>query len=322
MRKALVIGINDYKGKDENQDASLEGCVNDAIYIASILEKNEDGSPNFDVKLITNPPNTTDIPTIRWLIEELFEASNDVALFYYAGHGLLKSTGGYIVTSDFRQYNEGISMQEILELATNSEARSKIIILDCCHSGSFATSNLGNPNVSNLCNELTVITASRHIESAAESDNGHGVFTSLLIDALQGGAADIRGHITAGSIYAYIDSALGAWAQRPIFKTNVSRFVPIRSINPKISLEKLRRITKYFPKPENEFKLDPSYEPTSEKAIAFKCAIFKDLQDFESEGLVKPVDEEHMYYAAMNSKSCKLTALGYHYWRLVKQNKL
>ena len=154
MRKALVIGINDYKGKDENQDASLEGCVNDAIYIASILEKNEDGSPNFDVKLITNPPNTTDIPTIRWLIEELFEASNDVALFYYAGHGLLKSTGGYIVTSDFRQYNEGISMQEILELATNSEARSKIIILDCCHSGSFATSNLGNPNVSNLCNEL------------------------------------------------------------------------------------------------------------------------------------------------------------------------
>lgn len=319
MRKALVIGINDYK----DPDASLEGCVNDAVSIASILKKNGDGSPNFDVKLITNPPNTTDIPTIRWLIEELFEAPNDVALLYYAGHGLLKSTGGYIVTSDFRQYNEGISMQEILELATNSEARSKIIILDCCHSGSFAASNLGNPNISNLCNELTVITASRNIESAVESDdNGHGVFTSLLINALQGGAADIRGHITAGSIYAYIDSALGAWAQRPIFKTNVSRFVPIRSINPKISLEKLRRIPKYFPQPEDEFKLDPSYEPTSEKAITFKCAIFKDLQDFESEGLVKPVDEEHMYYAAMNSKSCKLTALGHHYRRLVKENKL
>jgi hypothetical protein len=316
MRKALVIGIDNYLG------ASLEGCVKDAISISRILEKNGDGSPNFDVKLITNPPNITDIPTIRWLIEELFEAPNDVALLYYAGHGLLKSTGGYIFTSDFRQYNEGIPMQEILELATNSEARSKIIILDCCHSGSFATSNLGNPNISNLCNELTVITASRNIESAAESDDGHGVFTSLLIDALQGGAADIRGHITAGSIYAYIDSALGAWAQRPIFKTNVSRFVPIRSINPKIPLEKLRRIPKYFPQPEDEFKLDPSYEPTSEKPIAFKCAIFKDLQDFESEGLVKPVDEGHMYYAAMNSKSCKLTALGHHYRRLVKENKL
>ncbi|AKB33090.1 WD-40 repeat protein [Methanosarcina siciliae HI350] len=315
MRKALVIGIDNYLG------VPLGGCVNDAVSVANILEKNEDGSPNFDVRLITNPSDTTDIPTTRRLIEELFETHSDVALFYYSGHGLLKSTGGYIVTSDFKRYDEGIPMHEILGLATNSKARSKIIILDCCHSGSFATSNLGNSSVSNLCDELTVITASRDIESAIELD-GHGVFTSLLIDALQGGAADIRGHITAGSIYAYIDSALGAWAQRPIFKTNVSRFVPIRSVNPKISLEKLRRIIKYFPKPEDEFKLDPSYEFTSEKAIGVNCSIFKDLQDFESEGLVKPVDEEHMYYAAMNSKSCKLTALGYHYWRLVKQNKL
>ncbi|MCO5383869.1 MAG: caspase family protein [Methanosarcina barkeri] len=315
MRKALVIGIDDYP-----DDASLEGCVNDAVSVANLLEKNGDGSPNFDVRLITNPSGITDIPTTRWLIEELFETSSDVALFYYSGHGLLKSTGGYIVTSDFERYN-GIPMSEILSLATNSRSRSKIIILDCCYSGSFAESNLGNSSVSNLCDELTVITASRNIESADEIGD-HGVFTSLLINALQGGAADIRGHITAGSIYAYIDSALGAWAQRPIFKTNVSRFVPIRSIKPKIPLEKLRRIPKYFPQPKNEFKLDPSYEPTSEKAIAFKCAIFKDLQDFESEGLVKPVDEEHMYYAAMNSKSCKLTALGYHYWKLVKGNKL
>lgn len=316
MRKALVIGIDNYPV------SPLSGCVNDAISISRILEKNGDGSPNFDVKSITNPPYITDIPTIRRLIEELFEAPNDIALLYYAGHGLLKSTGGYIVTSDFRKYNEGISMQEILELATNSKARSKIIILDCCHSGSFATSNLGNSNLSNLCDELTVITASRNIESAVESDNGHGVFTSLLIDALQGGAADVRGHITAGSIYAYVDSALGAWAQRPIFKTNISRFVPIRSINPKIPLEKLRQIVKYFPQPENEFNLDPSYEFTSESAIDTNCSIFKDLQKFGSEGLVKPVGEEHMYFAAINSKSCKLTALGYQYWRLVKENKL
>lgn len=315
MRKALVIGINNYPC------AALRGCVNDAVSIASILEKNGNGSPNFDVRLITNPSETTDIPTTRRLIEELFETHSDVALFYYSGHGLLKSTGGYIVTSDFKRYDEGIAMYEILALANNSKARSKIIILDCCHSGSFAESNLGSSSFSNLCDELTVITASRNIESAIELD-GHGVFTSLLVDALQGGAADIRGHITAGSIYAYVDSALGAWAQRPIFKTNVSRFVPIRSINPKIPLEKLRKIPKYFPTPEDEFKLDPSYEPTSEKAIALKCAIFKDLQDFESEGLVKPVDEKHMYYAAVNSKSCKLTALGYHYWRLVKENKL
>lgn len=38
--------------------------------------------------------------------------------------------------------------------------------------------------------------------------------------------------------------------------------------------------------------------------------------------LVVPVGEAHMYYAAMNRKSCKLTALGVHYWNLVKNNRI
>jgi len=38
--------------------------------------------------------------------------------------------------------------------------------------------------------------------------------------------------------------------------------------------------------------------------------------------LVVPVGEDHMYYAAINSKSCKLTILGEHYWKLVKKNRI
>jgi len=39
-------------------------------------------------------------------------------------------------------------------------------------------------------------------------------------------------------------------------------------------------------------------------------------------GLVVPVGAEHMYFAAMESKYCKLTALGYHYWHLAKEHNL
>jgi hypothetical protein len=42
----------------------------------------------------------------------------------------------------------------------------------------------------------------------------------------------------------------------------------------------------------------------------------------QSVGLVIPIGEDYMYYAAINSKSCKLTALGYQYWRLVNEKKL
>ena len=51
-------------------------------------------------------------------------------------------------------------------------------------------------------------------------------------------------------------------------------------------------------------------------------AVFSDLQKLEGVGLVVPVGEEHMYYAAMNSKACELTAVGKQYWRLVKEGRI
>ncbi|KKM11547.1 peptidase C14 [Clostridiales bacterium PH28_bin88] len=315
MRKALIVGVNDYPF------APLYGCVNDAIEVASVFEVNGDGSPNFSVKLLTDPPHKITRASLRELIESLFEGDAEVALFYFSGHGLIKPTGGYIVTADSKRYDEGLSMDEILTVANNSKARDKIIILDCCHSGAFASPALTGSSAAFLGDGLTVLTASRASEYALEK-GGSGVFTALLVDALRGGAADLRGFITPGNLYSYVDSALGAWEQRPIFKTNVSRFTPLRKINPPVALETLRKIKDYFSSPEEQFKLDPSFEFTSDSPNEDNVRIFKDLQKFESVGLVKPVDEEHMYFAAMNSKSCRLTALGYHYWRLVDEKKI
>ena len=96
-----------------------------------------------------------------------------------------------------------------------------------------------------------------------EQDGG-GVFTDLVVGALQGGAADIRGHITPGSIYAYVDQALGAWDQCPIFKTNVTQFTSLREVPPQVPMETLRKLVDYFPTPHVEHSLDPSYEETEE----------------------------------------------------------
>jgi hypothetical protein len=85
----------------------------------------------------------------------------------------------------------------------------------------------------------------------------------------------------------------------------------------------LRKITEYFPDPSNDFPLNPSYEYTNVSvAIPDNVSKFKNLQKMQSVGLVVPVDEEYMYWAAQNSKVCRLTLLGMHYWRLVKENKI
>lgn len=315
MRRALVVGINDYPG------SPLAGCVNDATSIAGLLEVHGDGSPNFGVHLITSPSIQVTRPVLRAAIENLFAGDPDMALLFFAGHGYIKSTGGYLVTVDAKKYDEGVSMDEVLALANQSQAKNKVVILDCCHSGAMAAPALAGNGTAQLSEGLSVLTASRDYESSLEV-NGSGVFTSLLSDALRGGAADLRGNITPGSLYAYVDEALGAWDQRPIFRTNITSFASLRKISPKVPFEVLRRITQYFSTPDAEHKLDPSYEDTEAAADAAKVKIFKDLQKLQSVGLVVPVDAEFMYFAAINSTSCRLTALGYQYWRLVNEKKL
>ncbi|WP_339831786.1 caspase family protein [Paenibacillus sp. FSL R7-0272] len=315
MRKALIVGIDDYG------DASLSGCVNDATTMSTILERNADGSPNFAIMSITSPPLGVTRQNLRQSLNQLFLGDCDVALFYFAGHGLINDSGGFIVTSDYDAYDEGISMDEILKLANKSKAKDKIIILDCCHSGTLGSTSTDGSNSTQLNDGVTILTACRPYESATEN-NGQGLFTSLLIDALYGGAADIRGYITPGGLYAYVDAALGPWDQRPMFKTNVSRFTRIRTVPPQIPFDVLRKLTDYFTDAQSEHDLDPTYEDTTPDANPENVQKFKHLQKYVAEGLVKPVGEDHMYYAAMNSKSCKLTALGYHFWRLVKEGKI
>ena len=315
MRKALIVGINDYPS------SPLQGCVNDANSIATILESHADGSPNFGVRLLTSPSTKITRPVLREAIEQLFAGDSDMALLFFAGHGYIKSTGGYLVTVDAKKYDEGVSMDEVLALANQSKAKNKVVILDCCHSGAMGSPTIGTNNIAQLSEGLSVLTASRDSESSLEV-NGSGVFTSLLSDALQGGAADLRGNITPGSLYAYVDEALGAWDQRPIFKTNVTSFASLRKLSPKVPFEVLRRINQYFATPDSEHHLDPSYEDTEASANPANVRIFKDLQKLQSVGLVVPVDAEFMYFAAINSKSCRLTALGYQYWRLVNEKKL
>lgn len=312
MRRALIIGNDTYKNI-----TCLHGCVNDATNITAILGRNGDGTPNFEIKQLNNITTRE----IKENVKELFNGDSvDTCLLYYSGHGCSNSIDGYIVGTDCEEYAEGMSMTDILKLANESKIKNKVIILDCCFSG-----KMGNPTYSNkecaINDGITILTACGKKEYATEK-NGMGIFTSLLIDALNGGASDILGNITPSSIYSYIDKALGAWEQRPMFKTNVSSFVEIRKISPLIPLELLRNITEYFKECTDEFQLNPSYEDTTENYNLENSKKFKVLQKFCNLGLVKPVGEEHMYYAAMNSKSCKLTAMGYQYWRLVKEGKI
>lgn len=317
MRKALVVGINSY-----SRMSRLSGCVSDARAMEAVLARHGDGFLNFDVELLlaSGPNEAVTWKVLKEKIRELFADDAEIALLYFAGHGSIEATGGYLCASDSRSGDDGLPLGEILTLANASRTRNKVIILDSCHSGVMGSSPIA-PQTALLAEGITILTAST-AEQYATEDNAGGLFSSLLIDALQGAAANIVGDVTPGSVYAHIDQSLGSWGQRPVFKTNVKNFVSLRKVEPPVPLADLRRIVEFFPTPEFEFPLDPCFEPESDAPDPVKTEIFAILQRYNRVNLVVPVGAPHMWHAAMQGKTCKLSALGKHYRRLVALKRI
>ena len=337
MKRALMVGINQYC----SGVPVLEGCVADAWRMFKILSSHEDLSQNFECKLLANPGTPAD-PEIAHAKEhdpdsvrleneitaalmhehlhQLFAEKADIALFYFAGHGTVNNLGGYLVTYDFDLYNPGVSMPELITLANNAKADEVVVVIDCCHSGKFGeVPILGNDNAI-LREGVSVLTGTAASQPAVE-ENGGGLFTNVVYEALNGVATDFLGRITVASLYTYVEQAFGAWKQRPLYKSNVRRMVTLRNATPPVAFGTLRNIAKYFETPASRYKLNPSYEPNDDSSTPENEKVFADLQTMRNAGLVVPVDADHLYYAAINSKSCRLTPLGRYYWRLARMKK-
>lgn len=328
MRKALIVGIDYYA-----HFKKLKGCVKDAQAVADAFERHDSKEINFATpKLLLASDQYTAVSRdeLRQSVKELFEGAADIALLYFAGHGYIEEAGGFLCGSDGREGYDGLAISDIMTWATNSFATNKIIILDSCHSG-VAGERAIKKGASDIGEGMTILTASTAEQYAYEGANGApGVFTNLMLDALAGAAANLVGDVTPGSIYAHIDQSLGPWGgQRPVFKTNVQKFVSLRKAEPPIPLKDLRALAAHFPSPGYEFKLDPAFEPerseeqkrdpTIPPPDLDKNETFAVLQRYVGVHLVRPVgaSKPHMWHAAMESKSCKLTVLGEHYRDLV-----
>jgi len=325
VRKALIVGIDYYEHID-----GLSGCVNDAHAVRAVLERHADGTLNFPAPQVMSGTSSNQSVLKRDLKDaarELFAGDPEIALFYFAGHGYIEDTGGFLCATDSADGDDGLSLHELMTLANASEAKNRVIVLDSCHSGVAGSSAL-TQGLAEITDGMTILTASTAEQYAMEvPGGGAGVFTRLFVDALNGAAANLVGDVTPGSVYAHIDQSLGPWAQRPVFKTNVKTFVSLRKAEPPISLAKLQALTTHFPTPDFDLPLDPSFEPErsteqlNDSSIPppdpANTAAFRVLQDYVRVNLVRPVGAEHMWHAAMQSKSCELTVLGQHYWKLV-----
>lgn len=141
MKKALLVGINNYPGTQND----LQGCVNDITNVYDVLVKYFGFSPS-DMRLLADGRATR--KAILEGLESLIShaAAGDALVFHYSGHGSqVADTDGdepadrkdeIICPYDFDWNGTWISDDDLANIFGDlARGASLEVILDSCHSG-------------------------------------------------------------------------------------------------------------------------------------------------------------------------------------------
>ena len=324
MRMAFIVGVDYYEVA-----SPLYGCVSDARAVEAVLKRHGDGAPNFDCRLLvgTGQGERVTRAQIKDGINELFSTDTEIALFYFAGHGHIEGTGGYIIASNSERGDDGLALADILTLANASPARNKIVILDSCHSG-IAGNAPSAPNVAALHRGID---RSHRIHQGPVCERekwSRRVHDALCRCPIWRNCRSGRSYHSGKRVRSHRSVARGvgttACVQDEHQAVRLDRDVP-----PPISLAELRQLTELFPSPGFDFRLDPTFETRDERPGPRNAAAqpentrkFAVLQKYNRLNLLVPVGAPHMWARGHAKQVVKLTALGEHYRRLVEKNRI
>ncbi len=221
-RVALVVGIDRYA----LPKSTLSYAVADAKAVATVLS-----SPPFAYEVRTLLDAQADRRGILRELAAIRDTNADTVIFFFAGHGVATATGTYLLTADAEFLEDGIELGLLARSldAQASPETSTLAILDCCHSGAAGPRGLGarpmgNADVSRAIASFSktraFLAACLPDESSWEDPEvGHGIFTSYLLEALEGRAADVSGCLSVAGIYSYVSKPFEAdTRQTPVLR--------------------------------------------------------------------------------------------------------
>lgn len=190
---AVVIGIDSFKAKE----LSLRYAEADASLFGTTLYKKSRAI--FDkVKIIylRKPDETTKTAILDNLKALKNISANDFFVFYAATHGTTINNKYYMITSNVSRVDEAtvksqaLSEDDLRDAFKHIPTANKLLLYDTCYAGSINDSiakKLSKEVTKKL--NLTSITASNSIQTAMEGyADGHGIFTYVISDALDGDA--------------------------------------------------------------------------------------------------------------------------------------
>ncbi|NUT96214.1 MAG: tetratricopeptide repeat protein, partial [Saccharothrix sp.] len=166
---------------------------------------------------VTVLANRTRAAVLRRVEDFFRDASrDDQLLLYYSGHGRLNLEDQlYLCAKDTdtdRLVSTGIAARDLSQMIENSPARAKVVLLDCCYSGSFKS---GAAHPERLGGEgRFVLTSSRRAQLTGDATDPDEAspFTRFVVEALCGEAADsdTDGFISIEDVYRHVRERMRA----------------------------------------------------------------------------------------------------------------
>lgn len=223
----LSVGINEYK----NPKMTLNYARPDAESFGKIVDEKSSLFKNIELHSLYDADATKD--NILKKLEELSSKvhQEDVFIFYYAGHGsMVDNQFFFIPTGSSRLYDLSSLQKDAIEAGVlqdrlkNIKALKQLIIMDACQSGGSVELLATRGAAEEKAIAQLSRSAGIHVMASAGSEQfatefaelGHGLFTYLLIKALQGDAdgAPKDGKVTIYELKSYLDDQVPEMTQK------------------------------------------------------------------------------------------------------------
>lgn len=227
---AIVIGIKDFA----NPRLALKYSVADAELFASTLEtKGRSLFSNIKVKRLFTPAETTNAAIVAALKQARQEVGpEDLFVFYVASHGTVDDGQYLLITSNVgstataRLKQDALTQDSLKEMISNIPASKKLVVLDTCSAGQLGdaiqvamlTRGMSDDTAMKVLSRAvgsTVLSAATSVQEALEGYKGHGLFTYVIVEGLNGAAdADKDGFVKTLELADYVDNQVPELAEK------------------------------------------------------------------------------------------------------------
>jgi hypothetical protein len=214
---AVLIGINDYESSgispDEGGMADLKSARQDAELVRDTLR-----ARGFTIlgELYDKDATPVAIRKLLSKIKKTLKGKKQARfVLFLASHGHQdEDDDGWICAHGCDRTaleDTCIEMQALKDFAKRLDCAHQLFLLDCCHAGSLLVGTRGAPSKfevamlkSPAVYGMTAVTK----DQLALEVGGHGIFTKLLVDGLNGKVGVFsrreRGHVTATELFSYV----------------------------------------------------------------------------------------------------------------------